>query len=149
MCRCAAPTPSGIRARERCAAATRPGRRRPTGLHRARPCGRLTRHQVADDALRRDWLPRLILHSDDPVGPVQRHWLAGRIIDDCPRCGWHGYFHHHIAIIDGDWTRAVCDGCFADLDPAITVTVTFCSARSSGSREPFAVIRQRIRNDDP
>src|SRR5262249_35364429 len=53
--------------------------------------------------------PRLILHSEDPVGPVQRHWLAGPITDDCPRCGWHGYFHHHLATIDGDWTRAVCD----------------------------------------
>jgi hypothetical protein len=118
-------------------------------LGHAAGCARLARDQAADDALRRDWLPRLILHSDDPVGPVQRHWLAGRIIDDCPRCGWHGYFHHHIATIDGDWTRAVCDDCFADLDPAITVTVTFFSARSYGSREPFAVIRQRIRSDDP
>ena len=118
-------------------------------LGHAPGCVRLARDQATDDALRRDWLPRLILHSDDPAGPVQRHRLHGRITDDCPRCGWHGYFHHHIAIIDGDWTRAVCDGCFADLDPAITVTVTFCSARSSGSREPFAVIRQRIRNDDP
>ena len=118
-------------------------------LGHAAGCARLARDQATDDALRRDWLPRLILHSDDPVGPVQRHWLAGRIIDDCPRCGWHGYFHHHIAIIDGDWTRAVCDGCFADLNPAITVTVQFFSARSAGSREPFAVIRQRIRNDDP
>jgi hypothetical protein len=118
-------------------------------LGHAAGCARLARDQGADDALRRDWLPRLILHSDDPVGPVQRHWLAGRIIDDCPRCGWHGYFHHHIATIDGDWTRAVCDDCFADLDPAITVTVTFFSARSAGGREPFAVIRQRIRGDGP
>jgi hypothetical protein len=41
------------------------------------------------------------------------------------------------------------DDCFADLNPAITVTVTFFSARSAGSREPFAVIRQRTRSDDP
>jgi hypothetical protein len=33
--------------------------------------------------------------------------------------------------------------------PAITVTVQFFSARSAGSREPFAVIRQRTRSDDP
>jgi hypothetical protein len=113
-------------------------------LGHAAGCARLARDQAADDALRRDWLPRLILHSEDPVGPVQRHWLAGPIIDDCPRCGWHGYFHHNLATVDGDWTRAVCDDCFADLDPAITVTVTFFSARSygtGGSSEPFAVIR--------
>jgi hypothetical protein len=61
-------------------------------LGHAAGCARLARDQAADQALRRDWLPRLILHSEDPVGPVQRHWLAGPIIDDCPRCGWHGYF---------------------------------------------------------
>jgi hypothetical protein len=44
---------------------------------------------------------------------------------------------------------AVCDDCFADLNPAITVTVQFFSARSFGSREPFAVIRQRTRSDYP
>jgi hypothetical protein len=110
-------------------------------------CPRLARDQAADDALRRTWLPRLILHSEDPVGPVQRHWLAGRITDDCPRCGWHGYFHHNLATIGGDWTRAVCDDCFADLSPAITVTVKFFSVRSYGSSEPFMVIRQRNRSD--
>jgi hypothetical protein len=31
-------------------------------------CARLARDQAADDALRRDWLPRLILHSEDPIG---------------------------------------------------------------------------------
>jgi hypothetical protein len=41
------------------------------------------------------------------------------------------------------------DDCYADLNPAITVTVTFFSARSAGSSEPFAVIRQRIRSDCP
>jgi len=65
----------------------------------------------------------------------------------CPRCGWHGYFHHHLATIDGDWARAVCDDCYADLHPAITVTVKFFSARSSGTSQPFAVIRQRTRSD--
>jgi hypothetical protein len=117
-------------------------------LGHAPGCARLARDQAADDALRRDWLPRLILHSEDPVGPVQRHWLAGPITDDCPRCGWHGYFHHTLATIDGDWTRAVCEDCYADLNPAITGTVTFFSARFSGS-EPFAVIRQRTRSDYP
>ena len=58
------------------------------------------------------------------VGPVQRHRLAERITDDCTRCGWHGYFHTYIATIDGDWARAaVCDDCYADLHPAVTVTV--------------------------
>ena len=122
----------------------RPLRARPQGG--LRPAGPRPGHRRRPA---RDWLPRLILHSDDPVGPVQRHWLAGRIIDDCPRCGWHGYFHHQLATIDGDWTRAVCDDCFADLNPAITVTVTFFSARSAGSSEPFAVIRQRTRSDEP
>jgi len=112
-------------------------------------CARLARDQAADDALRRDWLPRLILVSDDPAGAVQRHWLAGRITDDCPRCGWHGYFHHHLATIDGDWASTVCDDCYADLNPGITVRVKFFSARSAGSREPFAVIRQRTRSDYP
>jgi hypothetical protein len=66
-----------------------------------RPFG-LARDQAADDARRRDWLARQIIHSEDPVGPVQRHWLSDRITDDCPRCGWHGDFHHHIATIDQD-----------------------------------------------
>ena len=77
---------------------------------------------------------------------MQRHWLAGRITDDCPRCGWHGYFHHYLATVDGDWAAAVCDDCYADLHPGITVTVKFFSARF-GRREPFAVIRQRTRSD--
>jgi len=116
-------------------------------LGHAAGCLRLARDQAADDALRRAWLPRLVLHSEDPAGPVQRHWLAGRIRDDCPRCGWHGYFHTRIATIDSDWTRAVCDDCWADLNPAITVTVKFFSARPDGSPEPFMVIRQRTRSD--
>ncbi len=116
-------------------------------LGHAAGCARLARDQDADDALRRDWLPRLILHSEDPIGRLQRHWLAGRITDDCPRCGWHGYFDHHLATIDGDWARAVCDDCYADLHPDITVTVKFFSARSDCSSEPFAVIRQRDRSD--
>ena len=39
------------------------------------------------------------------------------------------------------------DNCYADLHPGITVTVTFFSARSDASSEPFAVIRQRDRSD--
>jgi hypothetical protein len=72
-------------------------------LGHAAGCERLARDQAADDALRREWLPRLVLHSEDPAGPVQRHWLAGQIRDDCPRCGWHGYFHQHLATVGGDW----------------------------------------------
>jgi hypothetical protein len=41
----------------------------------------------------------------------------------------------------------VCDNCYADLYPAITVTVRFFSARLGGSKEPFAVIRERTRSD--
>ena len=80
-----------------------------TELGHTAGCTRLARDQAADDALRRDRLPRLILHSEDPIGLLRRHWLAGPITDDCPRCGWHGYFHHHLATIDGDWARTVCD----------------------------------------
>jgi hypothetical protein len=97
-------------------------------LGHAASCARLAGGQAAGDALRRDWLPQLILHSEDPAGPVQRHWLAGRITDDCPHCGWHGYFGHYLAAVDGDWATAVCDDCCAGLDPAITVTVKFFPA---------------------
>ena len=41
-------------------------------------CARLARDQAADDAARRDRLPRQVAHSEDPVGPVQRHWLVSR-----------------------------------------------------------------------
>lgn len=44
---------------------------------------------------------------------------------------------------------AVCDNCYADLHPAITVAVRFFSARLGGSSEPFAVIRERTRSDHP
>ena len=106
-------------------------------------CARLARDQAADDAARRDRLPRQVVHSEDAAGPVQRHWLAERITDDCPRCGWHGYFHHYLATVDGDWAAAVCDDCYADLHPGITVTVKFFSRARFGRDEPFAVIRQR------
>ena len=117
----------------------RPGRSsRP---RRARPplgCARLARDQAADDEWRRDQVLGLILHSGPAVGLVQRHWLRGRITDDCPRCGWHGYFHHYLATVDGDWAGTVCDDCCADLPPDITVTVKFFSAASFGavSRSP-------------
>jgi hypothetical protein len=74
-------------------------------------CARLVRDQAADDQRRRDRLPGLILDSEPAAGSVQRHWLRERITDDCPRCGWHGYFHHYIATIGGDWAAAVCDDC--------------------------------------
>ena len=109
-------------------------------------CARRARDQAAYDTARRDRLLRLIVHSEDTAGPVQRHWLAERMTDDCPRCGWHGYFFDYLATDDGDWAAAVCDNCYADLHPDITVTVTFFSARYRGE-EPFAVIRQRTRSD--
>ena len=114
-------------------------------------CARLARDQAADEAWRRDRLPGQVVHSEDPAGAVRRHWLAERIIDDCPRCGWHGYFHHFIATVGGDWAAAVCDNCYANLHPGITVTVRFYAARAPalGPRagEPVAVIRQRDRSD--
>jgi hypothetical protein len=49
----------------------------------------------------------------------------------------------------GDWSAAVCDNCYADLNPGITVTVAFFSVRTPGDQEPFTVIRQRTRSDSP
>jgi hypothetical protein len=71
-------------------------------------CARLARDQAAEDQRRRAHTPALILDSEPPAGPVQRHWLREKITDDCPRCGWHGYFHHYLATVDGDWANAVC-----------------------------------------
>jgi hypothetical protein len=87
------------------------------------------------------------VHSEDPAGAVQRHWLAEPVTDDCPRCGWRGYFHHYLTTIGGDWSAAVCDNCYADLHPDITVTVRYFSARSPIDGEPVAAIRQRTRSD--
>jgi hypothetical protein len=112
-------------------------------------CARLAGDQAADDQARRDRMPGLIASSHDPSGPAQRHQLAERIEDDCPRCGWHGYFHTYIATIGADWANALCDNCYADLHPAITVTVGYFSACSPGDGEPVAVIRQRTRSDYP
>jgi hypothetical protein len=50
---------------------------------------------------------------------------------------------------DGDWSAAVCDNCYADLNTGITVTVAFFSVRTPGDQEPFTVIRQRTRSDSP
>jgi hypothetical protein len=72
-------------------------------------CARLVRDQAAEDQRRREQVPGLILHSEPAVGPLQRHWLRERITDDCPRCGWRGYFHHYLATVDGDWATALCD----------------------------------------
>jgi predicted RNA-binding Zn-ribbon protein involved in translation (DUF1610 family) len=90
---------------------------------------RLARDKVAEDQRRREQVPGLILNSEPAAGPVQRHWLRERITDDCPRCGWRGYFHHYLATVDGDWAAAICDNCYADLHPDITVTVKFYAAR--------------------
>ncbi|MBV9095235.1 MAG: hypothetical protein JO132_15380, partial [Streptosporangiaceae bacterium] len=78
---------------------------------------------------------------------MQRHRLREPITDDCPRCGWHGYFHHHITTIDGGWAAAVCGNGYADLHPDIAVTVRFYSVCSPDRDRPFGVIRQRIRSD--
>ena len=68
-----------------------------------------------------------------------------------PRCGWRGYFHHYLATVDGDWGAAVCDNCYADLHPDITVMVKFYAVRvprhDAGGGEAVAVIRQRDRSD--
>ena len=53
--------------------------------------------------------------------------------------------------MDGDWAAAICDNCYADLHPDITVTVTYYAARvprfAARGGEPVAVIRQRDRSD--
>jgi hypothetical protein len=110
-------------------------------------CTRLARDQAADAAARRAQLPALIAVSEPAIGSVRRHRLARPLIDDCPRCGWSGYFHEYLATVDGDWGNAVCDNCYADLHPAITVSVRFFSARGGGDSKPFAVIRERTRSD--
>jgi len=110
-------------------------------------CARLAADQAAEEEERRTRLARLIVHPEDPAGSAQRHWLAERIADDCPRGGWHGYFHHYIATIGGDWSAAVCDNCHAGLHLDITVAVRYFPARSPLDGEPVAVIRQRTRSD--
>jgi hypothetical protein len=80
-------------------------------------------------------------------GPVQRHRLARRFVDDCPRCGWRGWFDTWAAAIGGDWARLLCDDCYADLAPGITVSVAWYACASGGG-EPFGVIRQRKRSDE-
>ncbi|HEX9354096.1 MAG TPA: hypothetical protein VF933_09820 [Streptosporangiaceae bacterium] len=112
-------------------------------------CTRLARDQEADATARRARLPGLVEASEPARGPLQRHLLTEPITDDCPRCGWHGNFHDSLATIGGDWSTAVCDNCYADLHPAITVTVAFLSVRTPGDQEPFTVIRQRTRSDSP
>jgi hypothetical protein len=112
-------------------------------------CARLARDQAADDAERRARLPALIVSSEPARGPLQRHWLAERFIDDCPRCGWHGYFDTAAATLGGDWTRLLCDNCHADLVPEIAVSVTYyaCGYPIAGRNGPFGVIRERVRSD--
>jgi hypothetical protein len=126
-----------------------PGAGRPAYIEHghAPDYARVARDQAADLAGRRARVPLLIEHFESARGPVQRHQFTRPIIDDCPRCGWHGYFHIHLATIDGDWGTAVCDNCHAHLAPGITVTVAFLSARLAASRQPSIVIRQRTRSD--
>jgi predicted RNA-binding Zn-ribbon protein involved in translation (DUF1610 family) len=107
----------------------------------ARGCARLAGDQAADAADRSGRLPRLIAASEPAHEGLQRHRLTEAIIDDCPRCGWHGYFHDYLATIGGDWSTAVCDNYYADIHPAITITVRFFSARPPA--RPGAASRSR------
>jgi hypothetical protein len=94
-------------------------------LGHATACARLARDQAADDQERRTRIPALITSSEPAHGPLQRHSLGQRFIDDCPRCGWRGYFDTYAATLNGDWTRLLCDNCYADLSPDITIAVTY------------------------
>ena len=85
-------------------------------------CRRLARDQADDDQERRTRIPALIASSEPQRGPLQRHRLTRRFTDDCPRCGWSGYFDTWAATIDGNWARLLCDDCYADLAPDINVT---------------------------
>jgi hypothetical protein len=88
----------------------------------------------------------LITSSEPARRPLQRHSLGQRFIDDCPRCGWRGYFDTYAATLNGDWTRLLCDNCYADLSPGITIAVTYFICQYYGDH-PFGVIRQRARSD--
>jgi hypothetical protein len=130
-------------------ATDRAGARRPIHIEHghAAGCARLGHDQAADTAARRTQLPALIATSEPAAGALQRHRPIRPVIDDCPRCGWHGYFHEYLATIGGDWGNAACDNCYADMHPAITVSVRFFSARGAADSKPFAVIRERTRSD--
>lgn len=115
-------------------------------------CSRLARDQAVDDEGRRARLSAAVTESGPRHGSLQRHRLSNRFIDDCPRCGWHGYFATWAATINENWARLLCDNCYADLSPDIEVTATFycCSTPpyDPGPEGPFAVIRQRSRSDE-
>jgi hypothetical protein len=115
-------------------------------LGHAAACARLTRDQAADDQERRARISSLITSSEPARGSLQRHHLSQRFVDDCPRCGWRGFFDTHAASLNGDWARLLCDNCYADLNPDITVSVTYFVCQHYGSH-PFGVIRQRSRSD--
>lgn len=115
-------------------------------LGHATACTRLARDQAADDQQRRSRIHALITGSEPPRGPLQRHRLGRRFVDDCPRCGWRGYFDVFAATLDGDWARLLCDNCYADLSPDVTVGVTYFVCQHYGSH-PFGVIRRRTRSD--
>jgi hypothetical protein len=114
-------------------------------------CPRLARDQAADDKERITRVTAMVTGSERSRGLLQRHRLAGRFIDDCPRCGWHGHFDTWAVTLNGDWARLLCDTCYADLVPEIEVTTAFyiCSTQpyDPGPEGPFAVIRRRTRSD--
>jgi hypothetical protein len=115
-------------------------------LGHAAACARLARDQAADDEERRARISALITSSEPARGPLQRHHLGQRFADDCPRCGWRGFFGTHAATLNSDLTCLLCDNCYADLSPDITVSVTYFVCQHYGSH-PFGVIRQRTRSD--
>jgi hypothetical protein len=98
---------------------------------------------------RRERIPALITSSEPAHGPLQRHRLTGtRFVDSCPRCGWRGFYDTHAATLHGDWTRLLCDDCYADLAPDITVAVTYFACQYDDTPDPFGVTRQRTRSDE-
>jgi hypothetical protein len=56
-------------------------------LGHAAACTRLARDQAADDQERRSRIPALITGSEPARGPLQRHRLGRRFVDDCPAAG--------------------------------------------------------------
>jgi hypothetical protein len=129
-------------------------------------CTRLARDQADDDNERRERIPGLVTSSEPARGPLQRHRLVdARFVDSCPRCGWRGFYETHAATLDGDWTRLLCDNCYADLAPDITVSAVYFIVshdqvaeevdepgrwrlRWRFDGEPWGVIRQRTRTDE-
>ena len=125
------------------AAGHRPGRlRRPAHAeHRhVAGCARLARDQAADATLRRDWLPRLILHSE-PGRPGAAALAAARASMTARAAA--GTATSTTTSPPSTATGPPRSGdCYADLHPDITVTVKFFSARWPGGS-------RAVRRDPP